>query len=100
VFMPIQKDPEGTETMHLLGLTGIANKNVLEIGCGDGRLTWRYASSASRVAAIDPEGVTLQTAIQALPSGLRGVASFACASSLSLPFPPATFDTAILAWSL
>lgn len=98
--MPIQKDPEGTETLHLRELADITGQHVLEIGCGDGRLTWRYAHSAARVTGIDPDADALKNAIQCCPADLRGAISFARASSLHLPFPHETFDRAILAWSL
>ncbi len=34
-------DPEHTETRVIRELIEFAGKDVLEIGCGDGRLTWR-----------------------------------------------------------
>ena len=36
-------DPEGVETRVLHDLVDFRGKDVLEIGCGDGRMTWRYA---------------------------------------------------------
>jgi cyclopropane fatty-acyl-phospholipid synthase-like methyltransferase len=42
--MSIIKDPEGSEIQALFDLyTDWGGKSVLEIGSGDGRLTWRYA---------------------------------------------------------
>jgi hypothetical protein len=38
--MTVQKDPEGTEIHHLAKIADFADQNVLEIGCGEGRLTW------------------------------------------------------------
>jgi ubiquinone/menaquinone biosynthesis C-methylase UbiE len=98
--MPIEKDPEGTEPLHLHQLADITGRRVLEVGCGDGRLTWRYARSAARVTGIDPDTDALKNAIRNCPADLRTTVSFARASSLHLPFPRETFDRAILAWSL
>jgi ubiquinone/menaquinone biosynthesis C-methylase UbiE len=98
--MPIQKDPERTEVQHLHQLVDFSGKHVLEIGCGDGRLTWRYAGTAARVTGIDPDADALQAASRDCPADLRGFVSFARASSLTLPFPRETFDIAVLAWSL
>jgi ubiquinone/menaquinone biosynthesis C-methylase UbiE len=98
--MPVQKDPEETETLHLHRLADIASRHVLEVGCGDGRLTWRYAHSAAQVTGLDPDADALQTASSNRPVDLRAAVSFAQASSLHLPFPRETFDRAILAWSL
>ena len=97
--MPIQKDPEGTETLHLEKMAVLAGRHVLEIGSGDGRLTWRYATSASRITGIDLDSEALAAAASGRPANLLETVSFARASSLDLPFPQGTFDIAILAWS-
>ena len=47
-------DPEGVETRVVHDLIDFSAKNVLEIGCGDGRLTWRFADAAASVLAFDP----------------------------------------------
>jgi cyclopropane fatty-acyl-phospholipid synthase-like methyltransferase len=41
--MTVRIDPEGNETDALFALVELEGQEVLEIGCGDGRLTWRYA---------------------------------------------------------
>jgi ubiquinone/menaquinone biosynthesis C-methylase UbiE len=97
--MTLQKDPEGIETRYLNQSAIFTDQNVLEIGSGDGRLTWRYAHSASRVTGIDPDADTLRTAASDCPVNLHETVSFVRASSLDLPFPHETFDIAILAWS-
>src|SRR5512147_2300985 len=73
----IQFDPQGRETAALSRLAGsLEGKSVLEIGCGDGRLTWRYAPEAARVAAIDPNGEKIAKAIQQMPDELRDRVQF------------------------
>ena len=57
--MPNQKDPERVEILHLEKAVTFAGRNVLEIGCGDVRLTWRVVLSAGRVTGVDPEGEAL-----------------------------------------
>jgi ubiquinone/menaquinone biosynthesis C-methylase UbiE len=98
--MTSQRDPEGIETQHLLALGDLANAHVLEIGCGEGRLTWRYAHHATHVVGFDLDAVRLTTAQQDCPPHLRPKVAFLQADSLALPFPADTFDRAILAWSL
>jgi ubiquinone/menaquinone biosynthesis C-methylase UbiE len=98
--MSFQKDPEKNETKFLRKLVDFTNKHVLEVGCGEGRLTWRYARSASRVNGIDPDLNAVRVAQYDQPSDLRKTTIFACASALHLPFPPEAFDLALLAWSL
>ncbi|HEY2965307.1 MAG TPA: class I SAM-dependent methyltransferase, partial [Actinomycetota bacterium] len=50
----VRIDPEGNETEALFALVDLGDAEVLEIGCGDGRLTWRYADRTAHVTAIDP----------------------------------------------
>ena len=52
--MTIRSDPEKNETRALLDLVDFSGKQVLEIGCGDGRMTWRYAGAAAHVTCIEP----------------------------------------------
>ena len=97
--MTLQKDPEGTETIFLKQGTVFTNRRVLEIGCGDGRLTWRYARSVGSVVAFDLDIETLKEAAAGRPIDLYKSVSLLQASSINLPFPNATFDIALLAWS-
>jgi len=47
-------DPEGHETRALHSLIDFSDRDVMEIGAGDGRMTWRYADAARSVTALDP----------------------------------------------
>ena len=98
--MNLQKDQEQNETKFLRKLVDFRGKRVLEVGCGEGRLTWRYAGSAQRVTGFDPDFDSLRVARYDTPASLRKTTTFICASSLLLPFPRETFDIALLAWSL
>ena len=100
--MAIRTDPENNETHALLDMTNFSGQHVLEIGCGDGRVTWLYADKATHVTAIDPSAKLIALARQELPSQLldrvefHNVAfeDFATASNSS------AFDIVILSWSL
>jgi ubiquinone/menaquinone biosynthesis C-methylase UbiE len=94
------KDPEGNETKHLHNFADFAGKRVLEIGCGEGRLTWRYASASSLTVGLDPDKNALRVARLDRPSDLTEAVHFANAQSEHLPFRKETFDLAVLAWSL
>jgi len=98
--MTVFMDPDQNEAKHLHRSADFAGRNVLEIGCGDGRLTWLYAAEARHTAAIDPDAESLRAALIDRPNGLRTKVSFQQASSLHLPFRDRSFDLAIFAWSL
>jgi len=98
--MTLQKDPENNETKSLHAFAPFTDKRVLEIGCGEGRLTWRYARSTRLTVGIDPDQDSLRAAMQDRPADLLGKAFFARLSALHLPFQKETFDIAVLAWSL
>jgi 2-polyprenyl-3-methyl-5-hydroxy-6-metoxy-1,4-benzoquinol methylase len=100
--MSIQIDPEGNETNALFDMVDFDAREVLEVGCGDGRLTWRYAERAAHVTAIDPFAEAIERAKERLPGTLKGRVEFhrAAFEDLARSHQPSTFDVAILAWSL
>ena len=98
--MAFQKDPEGKEPKLLEQFADLAGKRVLEIGCGEGRLTWKYAAHPRQVIALDVDHNALRVARADCPASLRERVHFSCASAYQLPLPKETFDIAVLAWSL
>jgi ubiquinone/menaquinone biosynthesis C-methylase UbiE len=100
--MTVQKDPEGSETRYLLRFAGFSasqSQRVLEIGCGDGRLTWRYANAAGQVTGIDLHADDLRVAMVDRPNNLAEIVNLARADAIHLPFANASFDLVIFAWS-
>jgi 2-polyprenyl-3-methyl-5-hydroxy-6-metoxy-1,4-benzoquinol methylase len=102
VSMTVRIDPEGEETDALFDLVEIDGREVLEIGCGDGRLTRRYADRAAHVTGIEPFEDAIARARERLSQTpnerieFRHVAfeDFAAASDADV------FDVALLSWSL
>ena len=100
--MTVKTDPENNEPRALFALADFKGRRVLEIGCGDGRLTWRYADKAAHVTAIDPFEGSIARAKENTPDNLKsrvefrhiGFDDFAAVSKSSI------FDIAILSWSL
>jgi len=98
--MTLYKDPEGSEKKYLHKFVDFARARVLEVGCGEGRMTWQYAKSTGATIGIDPDRDALRVATVDRPSDLQDKVLFACAESECLPFSSETFDIAVLAWSL
>lgn len=94
------RDASGTEATALARLGAFNGKRVLEIGCGDGRVTWMYASDAALVLAIDPEADAIEDARRATPAELAERVEFRVAKAEELAVPPPKFDIAFLSWSL
>lgn len=94
------KDPESAEARALAELGDFEGKRVLEIGCGDGRLTWLFAEQAAEVLGVDTEEESIRQAHEALPDQLRDRVEFRVADVQALDVPRQRFDIAFLSWSL
>jgi ubiquinone/menaquinone biosynthesis C-methylase UbiE len=93
-------DPEGRETEALFAAADFEGAVVLEIGCGDGRLTRRYSSLSRRVAGIDSSADSVIAAGRARPADLIRRLAYVQASASALPIADARFDVAVFGWSL
>jgi 16S rRNA A1518/A1519 N6-dimethyltransferase RsmA/KsgA/DIM1 with predicted DNA glycosylase/AP lyase activity len=93
--MAIDEDPEGHEVAALEAMVSFASRRVLEIGCGDGRLTERYAHDAASVVAIDPDADAISALAMVLPKVDARAIGFE-----ELRLPPASIDIVLFAWSL
>jgi 2-polyprenyl-3-methyl-5-hydroxy-6-metoxy-1,4-benzoquinol methylase len=93
-------DPEQAETDVLHALIDFSEKDVLEIGCGDGRMTWRYAAWTRSVLGLDPVAASIDQARADTPVDLRATASFEVEDITSVALPTAAFDVVVLSWSL
>ena len=97
--MAIRSDSAGLEGKYLLDMLPDPGKRILEIGCGDGRLTWQYAERAAAVVGIDVTGESLRAGLAGRPSRFARRVDFTLASSTDLPFPANSFHHALFAWS-
>lgn len=98
--MPSERDPQGREAQVLLAVADFKNARVLEVGCGDGWLTFRYAQVPSFVVGIDTKTDDVLQAEMSWPPALRCRKKFIQASAPTLPFRDGTFDIALFASSL
>jgi 2-polyprenyl-3-methyl-5-hydroxy-6-metoxy-1,4-benzoquinol methylase len=92
--------PDGFELRLIERCVSLRHKRVLEIGCGDGRLTLQYAAVASSVLAIDLDRLSIDAAAdQQEARGITNV-NFSVGSIERLPERGAPFDVALFSWSL
>jgi ubiquinone/menaquinone biosynthesis C-methylase UbiE len=92
--------PDGMEIRLIEHFTSLKGRRVLEVGCGDGRLTFQYAQTAAQVLAFDPDRASIEEALdQQATLGVPNVA-FRVGSIEHLPARGAPFDVALFSWSL
>ena len=99
--MTILLDPEGNETEALFNLPiPWTDASVLEIGSGDGRLTWRYANKVARIVAIEPDQEKHELASKTDPRKVKQVEFLNLGLDKFYKQSKERFDLAILSWSL
>jgi len=100
--MAIRTDPENNEARALFDVVNLSGQNVLEIGCGDGRLTWRYADKAAHITAIDPAAMQIALAKEHLPRELKDRIEFhdIAFEDFAAASEPSAFDIVLLSSSL
>ncbi len=98
--MSIHLDPDRNEPSALFDFAeSFTGNRVLEIGCGDGRLTWLYADQAAHVVALDQNADDIALAVQNCPQHLRERVEFRT-GTIQEHESSERFDLAILSWSL
>lgn len=94
------RDPERTEVRVLRRHVPLTGARILDIGCGDGRLTRRVAGVARTVVAIDPNAALIARAKQLTPAPLRKKVRYKKGPTENLHLPDQSFEVAVLSWSL
>jgi len=87
--------PDDIELIKIDEFITLESKKVLEVGCGDGRLSSFIASKTKDLIAIDPDEVR----IEAAKNSVQG-ADFRVGSGESLEFPEESFDLVFFGFSL
>ena len=100
--MPAFVDPEGVSVREIQEFVDLQGKRILEIGCGEGRLTIPLAETASSIIAIDPVVEDITIAIEAHPEKLKDRIDFIATAIEDYELPPGSprFDLALFTWSL
>lgn len=90
-------DPYNQFIKEITAHCDLSGKTILEVGCGQGRITRDLARHARRVVAIDPDEGALQTARAQINAGN---AAFLRCRGESLAFPEGCFDMVVYSLSL
>ncbi|MFL5963467.1 MAG: class I SAM-dependent methyltransferase [Gaiellaceae bacterium] len=93
-------DPEAAHLAALLRLADFSGARVLEVGCGDGRLTVEVGERAAAVLAFDPDHEAVMRARNELPASLAQRVSYRTASATDIEIPRCAFDIVLFSWSL
>jgi 2-polyprenyl-3-methyl-5-hydroxy-6-metoxy-1,4-benzoquinol methylase len=93
-------DPEQAHLAALRRLGDFRDLRILELGCGDGRLTIPIANEAAFVLAFDPDKEAVERAQRSLPAELANRVAYMVASGDEVEIEPTSFDLALFSWSL
>ena len=93
-------DPEGAHLAALRRLGDFRDRRILELGCGDGRLTVPIATEAAFVLAFDPDADAVERARHSVPAELADTIVYQVASGDQIEVETTSFDLALFSWSL
>lgn len=88
---------EALEQTRILDLVGpVEGSRILDVGCGDGLLTWTLAERNAWVVGIDTDRAMLEAATARLARGRRQRPRFVEGRIEQLPFPDGSFDVVVI----
>jgi len=89
-------DSKKIEGKKLIDLINPKDKNILEIGCGQGRQAFLLAPLSSKYIAIDTNKKSILTAKNKLTKELEKKLEFSIANGENIPYPKDNFDTVLM----
>jgi 2-polyprenyl-3-methyl-5-hydroxy-6-metoxy-1,4-benzoquinol methylase len=98
--MTLRIDPEQNEIRALKSVANWRGKDVLEVGCGNGRLTLRLARLGANIRAVDPDPKLIRTARKNLPERFAGRVRYQVGNAEQLKYSNDTYDLVVFSWVL
>jgi ubiquinone/menaquinone biosynthesis C-methylase UbiE len=99
--MSLMIDPAGKEIRALQNAVVWKGRKLLEIGCGDGRLSRRLAAFEPRhIEAIDPDTTQLRLARKNQPVRYSERIRYHAGQASQLRYPDNQFDIVVFSWVL
>lgn len=99
--MPLVLDPAGAEIQALQTVTHWRGKRVLEVGCGDGRLTLRLAKfNPAKIIAFDPDPKSIRGARKNLPEKYKDRIEYRVGNAEHVKQKSDLFDIVVFSWVL
>lgn len=93
-------DPDGVELETIQDLVHLRESQVVDVGCGYGRLSFACAEAGARVFGFDPDEGAIEVARAETPKNLRKRVRFEVADAAEIDLPRRKFDLALFSWSL
>ena len=94
------RDDAGVETCAIASVVCLDGKHVLDVGCGERRLTVFAAGAAAQVYAFDPNAERVAQARSSLSREEARRVQFAVHDIAALDVGREHFDVALCGWSL
>ena len=99
--MALVMDPAGDEIRALKKALNWRGKSVLEVGCGDGRLTLRLAGlGVERIAAFDLDPKSIRSAQKNLPDQYKECIQYRVGNAEHVRRQASQFDIVVFSWVL
>ena len=99
--MALVMDPAGDEIKALKKVVQWQGSDLLEVGCGDGRLTLRLAKfGPAAIIGIDPGAKPIRTARRNLPKRLADKIHYAVGQAERIKYSSGRFDLVVFSWVL
>jgi ubiquinone/menaquinone biosynthesis C-methylase UbiE len=99
--MALVMDPAGAEISALRKLIHWHGKQVLEVGCGNGRLTLHLAGlGAQKIVAFDPDSKLIRAARRNLPDQYKECILYRVGNAEKMRLKANQFDVVVFSWVL